>query len=83
MNFKDQLFHSSPLFSSNIILKFGDKITLENIFSSVNLSAEKSLLYLMIDLLSQETYIGMKLAGWQLTILIFQLFEPKNMVILV
>ena len=31
MNFKDQLFHSSPLFSSNKILKFGDKITLENI----------------------------------------------------
>ena len=26
MNFKDQLFHSSPLFSSNNILKFGDKI---------------------------------------------------------
>ena len=83
MNFKDQLFHSSPLFSSNNILKFGDKITLENIFSSVNLSTDKSLLYLMIDLHSQETYIAMKLAGWQLTILIFQLFEPKNMVILV
>ena len=31
INFKDQLFHSSPLFSSNNILKFGDKITLENI----------------------------------------------------
>ena len=31
MYFKDQLFHSSPFFSSNNILKFGDKITLENI----------------------------------------------------
>ena len=31
MNFKDQLFHSSPLFSSNNILKCGGKITLENI----------------------------------------------------
>ena len=31
MKFKDQLFHSSSLFSSNNILKFGDKITLENI----------------------------------------------------
>ena len=31
MNFKDQLFNSSLLFSSNIILKFGDKIILENI----------------------------------------------------
>ena len=32
INFKDQLFHSSSLFSSNNILKFGGKITLENIF---------------------------------------------------
>ena len=31
MNFKDQLFHSRPLFSSNNILKLGDKISLENI----------------------------------------------------
>ena len=31
MNFKNQLFHSNPLFSSKNILKFGDKITLENI----------------------------------------------------
>ena len=31
MIFKDQLLHSSPLFSENNILKFGDKITLENI----------------------------------------------------
>ena len=30
MNFKDILFHSSPLFSSNNILKFGGKITLKN-----------------------------------------------------
>ena len=32
MNFRDQLFHSSPLFSGNNILRFIDKITLENIF---------------------------------------------------
>ena len=31
MNFKDQLFHSCPLFPENNILKFIDKITLENI----------------------------------------------------
>ena len=30
MNFKDQLFYSSPLFSSNNILTFSNKITLEN-----------------------------------------------------
>ena len=31
MHFKHQLFHSSPLSSLNNILKFGDRITLENI----------------------------------------------------
>ena len=31
MNFNDQLSHSSPLFSENNILKFIDKISLENI----------------------------------------------------
>ena len=41
MNFRDQLFHSSPLFSSNNILKFGDKITLENIlFDSISINME-------------------------------------------
>ena len=42
-----------------------------------------SLLYIMIALHFQETYIGMKLAGWQLTILILQLFKPKYNLILV
>ena len=41
MDFKDQLFHSSPLFSSNNILKFGDKITLGNIlFVSKSISRQ-------------------------------------------
>ena len=31
MNFKDQFFNSGPLFSLNNILKFVDKIILENI----------------------------------------------------
>ena len=31
MNFRDQLFNSSPRFSENNILKLGDKITLKNI----------------------------------------------------
>ena len=31
MNFKDQLFHSAPLFSTNNILKLDDKISSENI----------------------------------------------------
>ena len=33
MNFKDKLFHSSLRFFLNNILKFGDKIILEDIFS--------------------------------------------------
>ena len=41
VNSKDQLFHSSPLFSSNNILKFGGKITLENIlFVSKSISRQ-------------------------------------------
>ena len=41
MNFKNQLFHLNPLFSSNNILKFGDKITLENIlFLSESINRE-------------------------------------------
>ena len=83
INFRDQLFHSSPLFSSNNILKFGDKITLENILfvsKSINRKVSSTL---MIGLHFQKRYIGMKLGGQQLTILIFQLSKPKNMVILV
>ena len=46
MNFKDQLFHSSPLFSSNNILKFGDKITLENIlFVSKSINTQVSSIF--------------------------------------
>ena len=40
MNLKDQLFHSSPLFSENNVLKFIDKITLENMLF-VNKSINK------------------------------------------
>ena len=31
MSFEDQLLHSNPLFFKNNTLKFGNKITLENI----------------------------------------------------
>ena len=41
MNFKNQLFHSSPLFSPNNIMKFGGKITLVNIlFVSKSISRQ-------------------------------------------
>ena len=40
-NFKDQLFYSSPIFSSNNILKFGDNITLEYIlFNSKSINRQ-------------------------------------------
>ena len=46
INFRDQLFHSSPLFSSNNILKFGDKITLENIlFVSKSINTQVSSIF--------------------------------------
>ena len=60
MNFKDQLFQSSLRFFSNNILKFGDKIILEDIlFVSKSVKGK----YFMIGLYFQETYRGMKLAG--------------------
>ena len=48
MNFKDQLFHSSPLFSEKEILKFGDKSTLENILF-VNKSINRQVLPIFYD----------------------------------
>ena len=48
INFKDQLFHSSSLFSSNSILKFGGKITVENIIF-VSKSISKQVPFIFID----------------------------------
>ena len=48
MNFKDQLSHSSPLFSSNNILKYGYKITLENIIF-VNKSINRQVPSILYD----------------------------------
>ena len=69
MNFKDQLFHSSPL---------GDKITF---VSSVKQSKCKCLLYFMIGLNFQESYAGYEIC-WSVTnhLIIFQIFgylDPK------
>ena len=45
INFKDQLFHSSSLFSENNILKFGDKMTLEPIlFVNKSINRQVSLI---------------------------------------
>ena len=48
MNFKDQLFNSSPFFSENNILKFINKITLENIIF-VNKSINRQVPALFYD----------------------------------
>ena len=47
-NFEDRLSHSSPLFSSNNILKFGGNITLENIIF-VNKSINRQVLSVLYD----------------------------------
>ena len=63
MNFKDQLFHSSPYFSENNILKFGHKITLENILF-VNKSIDRQVPPIfMIGLHFQEICVDAKLPG--------------------
>ena len=46
MNFIDQLFHSTPLFSKNNILNFGDEITLGNIlFVSKSINRQVSFIF--------------------------------------
>ena len=48
MNFKDKLFHSSQLFSSNNISKSGDKITLEKVLF-VSKSIKRQVSYIFDD----------------------------------
>ena len=58
INLKDYLFHPGPLFSTHNILKFGEKITLENIILPENQSTDKCLLCFTIGLyLKKPTYI--------------------------
>ena len=43
MKFEDKLYHSNPLFSENIILKFGDEITLKSkLFVNESISRQVS-----------------------------------------
>ena len=58
-NLKDQFSHSSPRFSGNNILKFIDKITLENILF-VNKSINRQVLPIFYDWF---TFSDTKLAG--------------------
>ena len=55
-NFNDQLFDSSPLFPENNILKFGDKITLENILF-VNKSINRQFSHIFYDCCTFSGYL--------------------------
>ena len=63
MNFKDQLFHLSPLFFENSILRSSDKTT-SKIILFVNKSINRQLPPIFYDWFTfHETCIDMKLAG--------------------
>ena len=77
ISFKDQLFHSSPLSSGNYILKFGDKITLENIlFVNKSINRQVLLIYMTVSNF-QEICTDTKLACLYMAISTYQLFGPK------
>ena len=63
MNFKNQIFNSSPLCPSNNILKFVDKITLENIlFVSKSINSQVPSIFCDWFTFSGNLHNGMKLA---------------------
>ena len=83
-NFKVQIFHSSPFFSENNFLKFGDAITIENIlFVNKLICRQVPTPCFMISLYFLEICIDIKLAGLLIIVLTYQLLEPKSMVALV
>ena len=81
MNFKDQLFHSSPLFSSKNILKIGDRITLHNIIFICNfISRQDPSVY--YDWFTFSTNLHRYETCWSVTNhLNITTFRTKNMVI--
>ena len=87
MNFKGQLFHSSPLFFENNILKFIDKITLENI-RFVNKSINRQMPPVLYDCFTFSGDLDRYETCWSVcwsitTISTYQLFGLKSMVALV
>ena len=64
-------------------MKLGDKITLK-IIPLVSKSINRQVTSIFCDWFTfLGTHIAMKIADLQLTMLIFHLFKPKNMVVLV
>ena len=63
MNFKRQLFYSSPLFFVNNNLKFNEKLKLENILSVANQLPDKCFTLSAFGLHFQEICIDMQLVG--------------------
>ena len=80
MNFKDQLFHSSPFFSSNNILKFDNKITENIIF--IRKSINKQLPPIFNDWFTFSRNLHKYETSWLATNHV-NIPTPKNMVILV
>ena len=58
MNFKDQLFHPSLLFSSKNILKFDDKITFENILFVSKSINKQALTNLILSNVHSHTHVS-------------------------
>ena len=83
INFKDQLFHSSSLFSENNILKFGDKMTLEPILF-VNRSINRQVSLISYDWFTFSRNLHRCETYWSVSdkissISTYQLFGPKGM----
>ena len=83
INFKDQLFHSSSLFSENNILKFGDKITLKPI-RFVNKSINRPVPLISCDWFTSSRNLHRCETYWSVngnisSISTHQLFGPKGM----
>ena len=83
MNFKHQLFHSSPLFFSNNILKFGNKITLENILF-VSKSINRQVPSILYDRFTFSGNLHMYKTCWSVANhLNIPTFRTKKIVVLV
>ena len=83
INFKDQLFHSSSLFSENNILKFGDKMTLEPILFVIK-SINRQVSLISYDWFTFSRNLRRCETYWSVndtisSISTYQLFGPKSM----
>ena len=83
INFKDQLFHSTSLFSENNVLKFGDKMTLEPILFVIK-SINRQVSLISYDWFTFSRNLRRCENYWSVndkisSISTYQLFGPKSM----